>query len=124
MTTAGLLGAPLTILGSFTYTPCTTGCEAKEVSTHALLTVLRTAHELAEVKGSAEVLMKCGKVSHCVYNLVGIVGHALGPLLSTETNGGVVVTKQALNHVSGTLCPSTSELDLTTTPLEPLYITL
>ena len=129
VTTTGLLGNPLTILGKFTYSSCTTGCEATEVSTHTVLTVLKVGHELAEVKaatgaGLAEVLVKCGKVLHCVYNGEGLVGHGLGPLLSTHANGDVIVTKQPVKHVSGTLCPATSELDITTTPLEALYITL
>ena len=124
VTSAGLLGNPLAIKGNFTYTPCNSGCEAKEVSTHALITALKKGHELAEVKGSAEVLVKCGKLLHCVYNGTGLVGHALGPLLSTETNGDVTIKDQSTTKVSGTLCPNTAKLDLVTTPLEPLYITL
>ena len=124
VTNATLLGDPLEISGHFTYSSCTTGCEATEVSTSALIKALKKGHELAEVKGIAEVLVKCGKVLHCVYNGTGIVGHGLGPLLSTKTNGDVTVTEQTVNHVSGTLCPATSKLDIVTTPLEALYITL
>jgi hypothetical protein len=124
VTSAGLLGNPLEISGHLTYSACTVGCEATEISTSALIKALKKGHELAEVKHTVEVLVKCGKVLHCVYNGAGIVGHGLGPLLSLDTNGDVTVSDQTLNHVRGTLCPATSKLHIATTPLEALYITL
>ena len=124
VTSSGLLGNPLTIKGNLTYPVCNSGCEAKEISTHTLITTLKKGHELAEVKAAFEVLFKCGKLFHCVYNGAGLVGHDLGPLLSAETNGDVTIFNQSMTKVSGTLCPSTAKLDVVTTPLEPLYITL
>jgi hypothetical protein len=114
------LGSPLVISGGFTYTNCG-GCSASEINGPAEITVLKLGHELADVTGEGEVLVSCSGL-HCVYNGVGLKGHGLGPLLSTETNGDVTLTEQTTNKVSGTFCPATSKLTLTTTPLEPTYI--
>ena len=64
------LGSPLHITGTFTYSGCKEGeggsCEAKELGGPALITVLKTATELALVTGEGEVLVKCGSFLHCV----------------------------------------------------------
>ena len=120
--------APLKIKGNFTYPMegCkTTGgtlCTVKETSEFATIEVLKTGHELAEVKGSAEVNAECGAFINCTYNGVGLLGHGLGPLLSSSENGNVNISEQTTNKTGGALCPKTSKLDLTTTPLEHTYI--
>lgn len=122
-------GAPLEIEGNFTYpeagceTTTGTKCEVKETSTSALIEVLKTGHELAEVKGSAEVNAHCGGLINCTYNGEGLVGHGLGPLLSSSTNGNVNISEQTTNKTGGLFCPKTAKLDLTTTPLVQTRIT-
>lgn len=74
--------------------------------------------------------MHCGLLINCTYDGEGLVGHALGPLLTGdkedgtgEPNGEVRVEKQILNHIKG-ICPELAELDFLITPLEkPIYIT-
>ena len=128
VTSANNLGAPLVISGNFTYpmTGCeTTGgtlCTVTETSASATIEVLKTAHELAEVKGTAEVNAQCGIFINCTYNGVGLLGHGLGPLLSSSLNGNVGLSEKTTNKIGGFLCPKTAKLDLTTTPLEHTYI--
>ena len=112
---------PLEIEGNFTYTNCG-GCTVEEVSAHSLITVLRLGHELGDVEGEGEVLAECTGL-HCVYKAQGLRAHALGPLLSSETNGGVSLAEQILPKVSGTFCPKESKLTISTTPLEKTYLT-
>ena len=109
---------PLDIKGHFSYT-CLNGCSATEEG-EALLKVLKLGHELADVTGEGLVHVICGL--NCKYNGVGLLGHALGPLLSTMTNGSVVLEEQETNKESGTFCPPTAELDITTEPLIATYI--
>ena len=128
VTSANNLGSPLVISGNFTYpmTGCeTTGgtlCEVTETSASATIEVLKTGHELAEVKGTAEVNAHCGTFINCTYNGAGLLGHGLGPLLSSSTDGNVGISEQTTNKTGGSLCPKTAKLDLTTTPLVPTYI--
>jgi hypothetical protein len=123
-------GAPLKISGHFTYPPtgCETtsgtACEVKETSTSATIEVLKTAHELAEVKGTAEVNAHCGGLINCTYNGEGLLGHNLGPLLSSSENGNVNISEQTTNKTGGLFCPKTAKLDLTTTPLVKTYIAI
>jgi hypothetical protein len=116
------LASPLVLHGSFTYSNCETfnSGECKSVvqtSASALISVLKTAVELGEVTGEAEVLVECVGI-HCKYNGVGLKGHAEGSLGSGHT----VITKQTVNKVSGFLCPKTATLDITTGSLTSLYI--
>jgi len=111
---------PLEITGNFTYTNCGS-CTVEEVSEHSLIKVSRQGHELAAVEGEGQVLAECSGF-HCVYNGEGLVGHALGPLLSSETNGGVSLVEQKAQKVSGLLCPKESKLTISTTPLEKTYL--
>jgi hypothetical protein len=116
------LGAPLIIHGNFTYSGCETesggACTAKELSTSALIEVLKTGSETGSVTGNGEVLVECGALIHCVYNGVGLEGSAQGAL----GNGHVTITKKTVNKVSGFLCPKTATLDILTGSLVPLYI--
>ena len=114
---------PLEIEGNFTYTGCSGNCEVTEVSEHSLITVLRLGHELGDVEGEGEVLANCSGF-HCVYKGQGLRGHALGPLLSSETNGGVSLVEQTTRKVSGTFCPKESKLTISTTPLVKTYLAL
>jgi hypothetical protein len=112
----------LVIHGHFTYTNCNSGCEVTEESEDALIEVLKTAHELAEITGKGEVRVHCGIFINCVYNGTGLKGHGLGPLLSEELKGDIKISEQVTNRVSG-FCPETAKLDILTTPLEHTYIT-
>ena len=128
VTSANNLGAPLVISGNFTYpmTGCETTsgtlCTVTEVGAGATITVLKTGHQLAEVKFAYEKNLQCGAFINCTYNGVGLVGHGLGPLLSSSLNGNVNISEQTTNKTGGLLCPKTAKLDLTTTPLEHTYI--
>ena len=113
-------GAPLVIKGNFTYTNCGS-CTVEEVSKGVEIEVLREGHETSKVVGEGEVHVNCSGLN-CTYNGEGLVGTGKGPLLSSETNGSVVITEQTTKKVSGLFCPSTGKLDITTTPLVKTYI--
>jgi hypothetical protein len=116
------LAAPLVIHGNFTYSSCETeigsACTATELSSSALINVLKTGAETGTVTGKGEVLVECGILIHCVYDGTGLAGAAQGSL----GNGHVTITKQTLNKVSGFLCPKTATLDILTGSLTSLYI--
>jgi hypothetical protein len=123
------LANPLSLTGNFTYTECNLGCTVTEVSKSVNIQVLKTATELATIKGEGEVLVNCPLLGlHCVYKGEGLVGHGLGPLLTAseepkgETNGATNLQEQEVAKVSGSGCPTTSKLDIKTTPLSPVYI--
>jgi hypothetical protein len=124
---ATLLGAPVEILGNFTYTNCSGGCEAKEVSKKAEVNVLKTGTELGEVVGEGEVLVKCALILHCIYNGVNLVGHGLGGLATTAAEKGhVTFSKTPVERVGGQsllLCPSSATLDALFESLEKQYLT-
>ncbi|HET7485779.1 MAG TPA: hypothetical protein VFJ64_10455 [Solirubrobacterales bacterium] len=107
--------------GNFTYSSCTSGCTVSEQSASSVLEVERTGHETAEVIGEGEVHVNCTGIN-CYYNREGLVGTAKGALLATQKNGEVSLQEQTLHKVKGTFCPSTAKLDITTTPLETVYI--
>jgi len=111
---------PLVITGTFTYTNCGS-CTVEEVGGGVEIKVLRLGHETADVTGEGEVHVNCSGLN-CTYNGEGLLGTGKGPLLSSETNGSVVITEQVAKKVSGLFCPSTSKLDITTTPLSATYI--
>jgi hypothetical protein len=115
-------GAPLIIHGSFTYSNCNNSCTATEENGPAEIKVLKEGSELASVTGEGLVHLVCSGFINCRYNGTGLKGHGLGPLTSSETNGSTTLSEQSTAKESGTLCPSTAKLDITTTPLEPIYI--
>ena len=129
-TSVGALGATQTITGHFTYpmagceTKSGTLCEVTETSTSATIKVTKTAHELAKVEGTAEVNAHCGALINCTYDGENLVGHGLGPLLSSSLNGNVNISEQKVHKTGGTLCAKEAKLDLITTPAEsgPFYI--
>jgi hypothetical protein len=115
------LGNPLVIHGHFTYTSCNNFCSVSEpTGQDALISVLKLGTELADATGEGEVHVSCPFIN-CTYNGEGLNGHALGPLLVGSGNGQVKLEKQETHIVSGG-CPEAAFLDLTTTPLEPVYI--
>jgi len=118
------LGAPQLIHGNLSYSSCTLGCTVTEISSGGLISLLKEGHELGKVTGTGfQVLVECTELLHCVYDGENLVGHALGPLLSTHT-GHVTFSDATVHKVSGLLCPETSKLDADFLPLEPtpLYI--
>jgi hypothetical protein len=74
--------------------------------------------------GAGLVHLICGGFINCRYTGSGLIGHGLGPLTSSETNGSVTLSEQEVAKESGTFCPSTGKLDITTTPLEATNIVL
>jgi len=118
----GGVGSPLIIHGTFTYSNCNNNCTATEENGPAEIKVLREGAELAKVTGEGLVHTVCSGFINCRYNHVGLTWHSLGALTSSETNGSTLLSEQTMNKESGSFCPSTAKLDITTTPLEPLYL--
>jgi hypothetical protein len=121
------LGNPLVIhSGKLTYTNCNMGCVVKQEGT-ALINVLKTGHETAQVTGEGQVHVECGVFIDCKYNGTGLTATAKGSLLAaSEENGEVTLSEQTTNKVGGALCPATAKLDIATTPAcgppVPVYI--
>ena len=111
---------PLIVTGTFTYTNCG-NCTVEEVGGGVEIKVLKLGHETSDVTGEGEVHVNCSGLN-CTYNGEGLLGTGKGPLLSSETNGSVTITEQVAKKVSGLFCPSTSKLDIVTTPLEATYL--
>ncbi|HEX3324209.1 MAG TPA: hypothetical protein VHR65_03595 [Solirubrobacterales bacterium] len=122
VTSANSLGAPLVISGNFTYTNCGS-CEVEERSEHSTIEVLKLGHELADVTGEGKVFVDCGSFLECEYDGERLIGHALGPLLSTHANGDVTLEEQVTHKTGGGFfCPAEAKLDILTTPLVATYI--
>ncbi len=123
--TLGNLGNPLVIHGTFTNFNCDNNCTVTEENGPAEIKILKEGHELAgQSFGSGVVHLVCGFFINCRYNGEGLEGHTLGPLLSSETNGDVVVEDQELKKLGTGICPKVGKLDLLLTPLpNPVYIT-
>ncbi len=113
---------PLVIEGKFTFSGCSSGCTVTEENSPTLVKVLRTGHETAKVTSDSEFHVKCSFSIDCTYSTEGVIGTAKGALLSTQKNGEVSTQGQTLKKVKGFFCPETAKLDMTTTPLEPIYI--
>jgi hypothetical protein len=122
------LANPLVIHGTFTYENCTLGgssCTWTEENGPAEIKVLKEGHETAKVTYEYLVHQVCGKSIDCSYIGVGLASTAKGPLLSAQTpdNGEVSLSEQSLTkETGGFLCPKTSKLDITTTPLSATYV--
>ena len=120
-------GSPLVIHGNFTYSNCEGGCTATEENGPTEIRVLKTGTELASVTsgagaGAGLVHLVCFGFINCRYVGTELVGHGLGPQTSSETNGSVSLSGQEVNKESGSLCPETGKLDITTTPLVETYL--
>lgn len=107
------LGYPQAIHINLTYSKCKSGetsCEVKEITPFGSLDITKTATELAEVTGlKFEVLVECKGLIHCVYGTSGLVGHLTGAL--TATKGHITFSKAPLKAITGSLCPSMTDLD-------------
>ncbi len=117
--------ASLNILGNFTYSNCNNGCTITEENGPTEIEVVREGSELASARRGlwpGLVHLICGASINCRYVGSGLIGHGLGPLTSKESNGSVTLSEQTVTKESGTLCPSQTKLDITTTPLEATYI--
>jgi len=129
-TSVGASASPQVIKGNLTYSSCLRkkilggeeACTVTEINGPTELKVLKEGHETASVTGEGEVEVKCGSVIKCVYNGENLKATAKGALLSTQANGEVTISEQEVHKVSGSLCPSTAKLDITTTPLSAIYI--
>jgi hypothetical protein len=115
-------GGPLHVTGAFTYSSCNNSCTVKEINGPALIEVLREGEHLASVVGEGEVELSCffGFIK-CVYNGENLNGHGLDPLTSSLLNGSIVISGQETKIVKGS-CPEKAFLDITTLPLEKVYI--
>jgi hypothetical protein len=114
--------------GTFTYTNCTfagSSCTATEENGPAEILILKEGHETGKVTYELLIHLVCGSSIDCSYNGTGLVGTAKGPLLSAQTpdNGEVSLSEQSLTkETGGFLCPKTTKLDITTSPLSATYI--
>jgi hypothetical protein len=108
------------ISGNFTYTNCGS-CSATEENGPSKIAILKTGHETTTVTGEGLVHVECSGIN-CRYIGEGLAGTGKGPLLSTQANGEVSISEATTEKESGLFCPSTSKLDLTTTPLSATYI--
>lgn len=109
-------------LGSYTFANCTKSCVVAEENGPPEIAILREGHETATVNIEVLLHVKCGFFIDCVYVGEGLEGTAKGPLLSTETNGEVKLSEQELTEEGGALCPETTLLTLSMTPLVKTYI--
>jgi hypothetical protein len=132
------LGAPLEINGHFTFGSSghscvrhkifggTENCTVTDVGTlGTTLLILRLGHESGDVYGRGglgEIRVTCGSAIDCEYLLAQVFGAIHGPLLSIQLNGEVTISKKTLANWGGFFCPAKNELDLTTTPLELVYL--
>lgn len=116
-----VLEGPVTIKGTFTYSTCTSGCTVTEENGPSVLKVQREGTEQGSVVGVGLVHSACSFLN-CRYVGTGLKGTAKGPKLSTQPNGEVTLKEQTTTKESGTFCPTTSKLDLTTTPLSATYL--
>jgi len=125
-------GKPLVIHGNFTYSNCKNknnpfkpNCLVGEENGPAEIEVLREGHETAKVIGEWLVHVGCSEID-CIFNGLGLITTAKGPLLSAQTpdNGEVSTQEQVLTReASSLLCPKLNKLDLTLGPSEALYLT-
>jgi hypothetical protein len=118
-------GPPVIISGTFTLSECTLGgsnCTETEENGPSQFEVLKTGVETAEVTGEFLVHLVCGSFLNCNYTGVGLKGTGKGALTSTQENGEVTISEQTLTKESGFFCPKTAKLDITLSPLSPIYI--
>jgi len=118
--------SPLTFEGDFTYTNCTLGgssCSTTEENGPAKIEVSGGGHETATVTEESLFYVVCSGFIDCHFSGTGLLGTVKGPLLSTQKNGEEVLLGQSVSkEAGGFLCPKTSKLDISTTPLEATYI--
>jgi hypothetical protein len=119
-------GATQSVTGNFTYTNCVLGgsaCTATEENGPVKITVEKTGAETSNITGEGLVHVVCSGFIDCSYNGTGLHGTGKGPLVATQANGEVTLSEQeTTKEAGGFLCPKTSLLDITTTPLVKTYI--
>jgi hypothetical protein len=124
--TTSASGEPLVIKGSFTYSECELGgakCTATEENGPSEIKVEKTGVETTKVTGEGLVHLVCGTSIDCSFTGTGLVGTGKGPLKSTQANGEVTLSEQkTTKEAGGFLCPKESKLDITTTPLDAVYV--
>ena len=106
-----------------TYSECTSGCTATEENGPSEFEIEKTGHETAVVTGEGLVHLNCSGFINCRYNEEGLEGTEIGPLLSIEENGELIINEQEVQKESGVLCPVSAKLDLNSTRLTKVYIT-
>lgn len=119
-------GAPMVVTGKYTYTTCALGetsCTLAEENGPSIIKILKEGHETATVTGETLLHLVCGKTIDCTYNTAGTKGTAKGPLLATQEYGEIILAEQTLTKEAGLLCPKTTKLDVTSSPLTAAYIT-
>jgi RHS repeat-associated protein len=125
-TKIGKAGTVQTIEGNFTYSSCErsgSSCTATEENGPSEIKVEKTAAETAKVTGEGLVHLVCGSAIDCSYNGVNLIGTGKGPFLSIQENGEVTISEQSMTkEVGGFLCPKTAKLDITVSPLSPIYL--
>ncbi len=116
-------GIPLMAEGEFTYSNCGGGCTVKTISGPVIVEESKEGHESAIVAyHEGEIRAECTGIS-CSYSFEGVEGTAKGSLLATETNGSNSISGKLLTKTTGLLCPKEAKLDITTTPLEEVFLT-
>lgn len=114
--------ATLELKGNFTYTNCGS-CEINEENGPAVVRLLYIEHETGEVSVKGLIKVICGSSINCAFNTEGLKGTVKGALLSTQENGDFSSQGQTINkEVGGFLCPKTTKLDITTTPLKSTFV--
>jgi hypothetical protein len=118
------LGGARKLISSIALTNCTKSCAIAVENGPPEITMLREGHETATVNIGILFHVECGAFIDCFYIGEGLEATAKGPLLSTETNGELKLTEQALSEEEESVfCPEEAILTLSTTPLIKTYIT-
>jgi hypothetical protein len=125
-TKVGAAGKPQILEGNFTYTNCELGsskCTATEENGPSEIKIEASGTEEAKVTGEGLVHLVCGMSIDCSYNGTNLVGTGKGPLISTQANGEVSISEAATTkEAGGFLCPKSTKLDITTSPLVATYL--
>jgi hypothetical protein len=120
------MGLPLRLHPTLTYSNCTLGgsiCSVTEENGPGELTIQKEGHETAKVTATYLVHVVCGTSIDCSFNGASSIGTAKGPLLGTQANGEIAISEASMTkETGGFLCPKTAKLDITTTPLLPVYV--
>jgi hypothetical protein len=112
------LGSPLVIHGKLTTSNCNNFCTITEENGPGTLEFLKLGHELADVTLEFLKHLQCPPLFNCWYTTEYLVAHALGPLLSDEDNGDIVLHDQEMQKEKGGICPMIMSLDFLITPLQ------
>jgi hypothetical protein len=120
---AGRLESSLTIIGTFTYSRCTSSCILSEENGPLEVRVSKAGHETADVIAYYLSHLECQGFVNCTYKEGPIYEKGKVPPYSAQPNGEVSLHDKSMFKESGALCLDTGRLDIVTTPLEPVYVT-